>query len=157
VCFRSDAKRTFWRQSHTLHPHADQVRDPRFTSGAPVFDPRDLVPVKDELGRRVRGEGASVCQATALFARSRPPFYAAQAAWERAGSSGWLPVPPGPRQAHPLTDELITELPPLAQTMASAELAVWVPQPRNLSVHPRSLERARTRAAQQGGPSSGSP
>jgi transposase len=153
VFFMSDEKLTFLRQSHTLHPHPDQVRDPLFTSGSPFFDPRDLVQVKYELLRRVRVDGYAVSDATALFALSRPTFYAAQAAWERAGISGLLPVPPGPRHAHKLTEEIITELQPLAKTMSSAELAVWLQQHRNLSVHPRSIERALKRAAKKGGPS----
>jgi hypothetical protein len=49
----SDEKLTILRQSHTLHPRPDQVRDPLFTSGSPFFDPRDLVQVKYELLRRV--------------------------------------------------------------------------------------------------------
>ena len=46
VFFMSDEKRTFLRQSQSLHPHPDQVRDPLFTSGSPFFDPHDLVQVK---------------------------------------------------------------------------------------------------------------
>ena len=100
-------------QSHTLHPHPEQVRDPLFTSGSPFFDPRDLVQVKYELLRRVRVEGDSVSQATALFGLSRPTFYTAQAAWERAGLLGLLPEPTGPRQAHKLTQEIVALLLPL--------------------------------------------
>src|SRR5260221_10900459 len=81
----SDEKLKALRQSHALHPHPDQVRDPLFTSGSPFFDPRDLVQVKYELLRRVRVEGYSVSHATSLFALSRPTFYAAQTSWEQAG------------------------------------------------------------------------
>ena len=91
----SDEKLALLRQSHTLHPHPETVRDPLFTSGSPFFDPRDLVQVKYELLRRVRVDGSSVAQATALFALSRPTFYAAQAAWEQAGIAGLLPQPLG--------------------------------------------------------------
>ena len=150
----SDEKLTFLRQSHTLHPHPERVRDPLFTSGSPFFDPRDLVQVKYELLRRVRVDGHSVSDATTLFALSRPTFYAAQSAWEHAGISGLLPHPTGPRHAHKLTEEIIRELQPLAKTMSSAELAVWLQEQRNLSVHPRSIERALTRVAKKGGPSS---
>src|SRR5437660_10523761 len=94
--FMSDEKLALLRQSHTLHPHPDQVRDPLFTSGSPFFDPRDLVQVKYELLRRVQVEGDSVAHATALFALSRPTFYTAQTAWQRAGLSGLLPEPTGP-------------------------------------------------------------
>ena len=149
----SDEKLTFLRQSHTLHPHPERVRDPLFTSGSPFFDPRDLVQVKYELVRRVRVDGSSVSDATALFALSRPTFYAAQAAWERSGLLGLFPEPTGPRHAHKLTDEIVAELQPLAKTMSAVELAVWLREQRSLSVHPRSIERALARTAKKRGPS----
>lgn len=152
--FMSDEKLTLLRQSHTLHPHPDQVRDPLFTSGSPFFDPRDLVQVKYELVRRVRVDGYTVADATALFALSRPTFYAAQAALEQSGISGLLPAPTGPRHAHKLTDEIVSELQPLAKTMSSAQLARWLQERHHLSVHPRSIERALARTAQKGGSSS---
>ena len=152
VCM-SDEKRDILRQSHTLHPHPDQVRDPLFISGSPFFDPRDLVQVKYELLRRVRVEGYSVSHATALFAVSRPTFYAAQSAWEHAGVIGLLPEPTGPRHAHKLTDELIARLQPLTKTMSPAQLAAWLQEQEHLTVHPRSIERAFARKAQKGGPS----
>jgi transposase len=152
--FMSDEKLAILRQSHTLHPHPEEVRDPLFTSGSPFFDPRDLVQVKYELLRRVRVDGYAVSDAAALFALSRPTFYAAQAAWEQAGVSGLLPAPTGPRHAHKLTDEIITELQPLAKTMSSAQLAVWLQEQRSLAVHPRSIDRALKRVAKKGGSSS---
>lgn len=147
----SDEKLKALRQSHALHPHPDQVRDPLFTSGSPFFDPRDLVQVKYELLRRVRVDGASVSQATSLFALSRPTFYTAQAAWERSGLFGLFPEPTGPRHAHKLTDEIVAELQPLAKTMSVGELVIWLREQRSLSVHPRSIERALAKTAKKGG------
>ena len=149
--FMPDEKLNFLRQSHTLHPHPERVRDPLFTSGSPFFDARDLVQVKYELLRRVRVDGYSVSDATALFALSRPTFYAAQSAWEQAGLSGLLPVKTGPRGAHKLTDEIMRDLLPLSKTMSSTELASWLEAHRSLIVHPRSIERALKRAAKKGG------
>jgi transposase len=147
----ADEKLRALRQSRTLHPHPEQVRDPLFTSGSPFFDPRDLVQVKYELLRRVRVDGYSVSQATALFALSRPTFYAAQSAWEQAGIGGLLPQSTGPRRAHKLTEELVAQLRPLAKTMSAAELAEWLHEQRGLSVHPRSIERALARSLRQKG------
>jgi transposase len=147
----SDEKLRALRQSRTLHPHPEQVRDPLFTSGSPFFDPRDLVQVKYELLRRVRVDGYAVSQATALFALSRPTFYAAQSAWEQAGMSGLLPQSTGPRHAYKLIDEIVAELQPLTKTMSAAELAVWLQEQRGLSVHPRSIERALARHQHQKG------
>src|SRR2546427_875092 len=147
----SDEKLRALRQSHTLHPHPDQVRDPLFSSGSPFFDPRDLVQVKYELLRRVRVDDYSVVQATSLFALSRPTFYTALAAWEQAGIAGLLPQPTGPRHAHKLTEEIITQIRPLAKTMSPVQLAEWLQEQHHLTVHPRSIERALARKAQKGG------
>src|SRR5437667_291410 len=133
----SDEKLKALRQSHALHPHPDQVRDPLFTSGSPFFDPHDLVQVKYELLRRVRVDGDSVSHATSLFALSRPTFYAALAAWERSGLLGLLPEPTGPRQAHKLTDEGRVLLRPRASTLSSTQLAKWFGDERQVRVHPR--------------------
>jgi len=149
----ADEKLQALRQSYTLHPHPEQVRDPLFTSGSPFFDPRDLVQVKYELLRRVRVDGDSVSHATSLFALSRPTFYAAQSAWERSGMVGLLPEPTGPHHRHKLTEDILAQLVPLAKTMSPAELAVWLHEQRHLSVHPRSIERALKRKAQKGGAS----
>jgi transposase len=147
----SDEKLKALRQSHTLHPHPDQVRDPLFTTGSPFFDSHDLVQVKYELLRRVQVEGDSVTHATAQFALSRPTFYAAQAAWERAGLAGLVPEPTGPRQGHKLTDEMVHLLRERSATMSSTELAAWLREEHHLVVHPRSIERALARAAKKGG------
>ncbi len=147
----SDEKFQALRQSHTLHPHPDQVRDPLFTAGSPFFDSRDLVQVKYELLRRVQVEGDSIAHATTLFALSRPTFYTAQAAWERTGLIGLLPEVTGPRHAHKLTAEILELLQPLACSLSSTELATWLREERHLIVHPRSIERALKRAGQKGG------
>jgi transposase len=149
----SDEKLKALRQSHTLHPHPEQVRDPLFTSGSSFFDPRDLVQVKYELLRRVRVEGDSVSHATALFALSRPTFYAAQAAWERSGLVGLLPELTGPRHGFKLTEEILELLEPRASSLSATELAAWLREEQHLSVHPRSIERALKRAAKKGGTS----
>ena len=147
----SDGKLENLRRSHTLHPHPDQVRDPLFTTGSAFFDPRDLVQVKYELLRRVRVDGESVSHAVSLFALSRPTFYAAQAAWERAGLIGLLPELTGPRHAHKLTEDILALLRPRAATMSSTELAAWLREAHQVIVHPRSIERALKRAAKKGG------
>jgi transposase len=149
----SDEKLKALRQSHTLHPHPEEVRDRLFTTGSPFFDPRDLVQVKYELLRRVHVEEDSVTHAATLFALSRPTFYAAQAAWERAGLVGLTPEPTGPRHGHKLTEEILELLRPQAATMSSTELAAWLREEQHLIVHPRSIERALQRAAKKGGPS----
>jgi transposase len=147
----TDTKLEALRQAQTLHPHPERVRDPLFLGGSVFFDPRDLIQVKYELLRRVRVEGDSVSHATALFGLSRPTFYAAQAAWERAGLAGLVPERTGPRQGHKLTEEVVALLRPQASTHSSRQLADWLHEQLQLDVHPRSIERALARAEKKGG------
>ncbi len=147
----SDEKLALLRQSHTLHPHPDRVRDPLFTSGSPFFDPRDLVQVKYELLRRVWVDGDAVAHATSLFALSRPTFYAAQTSWEQAGIVGLLPEPTGPRHAHKLSGAIGTLL--RCQRRFPTSTGAVGTREHHLTVHPRSIERALARSAKKGGPS----
>jgi transposase len=149
----SKEKQAFLRQSHTQHPRPDQVRDPLFTSGSLFFDPCDLVQVKYELLRRVHVDGETVAHATRLFALSRPTFYAAEAAWQQRGIVGLLPEPPGPRQAYKLTEEIVSQLRLQAATCSSSQLVLWLEEHYQLTVHPRSIERALKRSEKKGGPS----
>ena len=102
-----DPKIRSFQQQGTLNPRPKAVRDPLFLQDD-FFDPRDLVQVKYEMLRRVRTEGQSVTDATANFGFSRPSFYQAQSAFEHDGLSGLVPHKRGPKQAHKLTQEVLT-------------------------------------------------
>jgi hypothetical protein len=55
------------------------------------FDPHDAAQVKYEMLRRVRVDDQPVTAATRAFGFSRPTFYQAHEAFERAGLPGLLP------------------------------------------------------------------
>src|SRR5439155_8842195 len=113
------------------------------------FDPHDVVQVKYEMLRRVRAETASVSDTAPAFGLSRPAFYQARAAFERAGLPGLLPRKRGPRGPHKLTDELLSELAALRRADGSVpsggELAVHLQTERGITAHPRSIERSLVR------------
>ena len=143
----TDPKAETLRQRGCLHPHPDKVADELFTSNA-FFDPRDLLQIKYEMLRRVRLDGDTISQTAARFGLSRPVFYQAQAAYAEGGLAALLPKKPGPRRAHKLSEAVIETLrelrhqDPHANAMTLAELLrVRV----GVSVHPRSIERARVR------------
>ena len=56
-----------------------------------------------------------VSDAAADFGFSRPSFYAARAAFQRAGLPGLLPQKRGPRQPHKLTDDVLAFLATVAR------------------------------------------
>jgi transposase len=150
-----DDKARALRAVGAFHRHATAVTDPLFRGGQPFFDARNLVQVKYELLRRVHVDGASVVQATAAFALSRPTFYAAQAAWQARGLSGLLPARPGPRGGHKLTADVLVflaEQRAQAPRLPVAQLVRLVEERFGLAVHRRSVERALARQAKGGRP-----
>jgi transposase len=141
---KPDPKAEALRESRTLNPRPEAVTDEAFTA-SDFFDPRDLVQVKYEMLRRVRVERASVTEVTQAFGFSRPVFYQAQVLYHRAGLPGLIPLRPGPRQAHKLSELVVDFLvqhrlrDPLLRAPALSEL---VREHFGLVVHPRSIERA---------------
>lgn len=133
------------RRQHALNPRPQAVRDPAFTAGNPFFDANDLVQVKYEMLRRVRTEGKSVTDAAADFGFSRPSFYQAQSAFEQDGLAGLVPHKRGPKQAHKLTDEVLTFIGEVRQKEPSIrlpDLVKRIQQRFGTKVHPRSIERS---------------
>ena len=131
------------------------MRDPAFTADGPFFDPEDLVQVKYEMLRRVREDGRQVSETSAAFGFSRPSFYAAQAAFQKAGLPGLVPQRPGPRRAHKLSGpvlELLDEALAAEPALSSAALSGLLWERLALRVHPRSIERALARRAKTGAP-----
>jgi transposase len=102
----NDPKTQALRQSGTLNPRPQNVRDELFREEE-FFDARDLLQVKYEMLRRVSQEGHSISQAAASFGFSRPSFYQAQSAFETSGVAGLVPQKRGPRQGHKLTTEIL--------------------------------------------------
>ena len=135
------------RNAGVLNPRPQVVRAPWFERSV-FFDPNDLVQVKYEMLRHARQDGVNKAEAAALFGLSRPTYYQAEAAFERAGMAGLLPRTRGPKSAHKLTDEVILLIEQHRQAggpLQARSLAVLVQSKLGLSVHPRSIERALAR------------
>jgi transposase len=147
-----DPKVTALRESRTLNPRPEAVRDEQF-SGSDFFDARDLVQVKYEMVRRVQVDGEAVSHAAAAFGFSRPSYYEAAAALARDGLPGLVPDKPGPRQGHKLTDEVLDHAEALLASDAAlrpADLVEALRERFGVQVHHRSVERALARRRQGG-------
>jgi transposase len=145
---KPDAKEAALAETRTLNPRPEAVRDEQFASSE-FFDARDLVQVKYEMVRRVRVDGEPVTQTAAAFGFSRPSYYEAAAVVDRDGLGGLVPAKPGPRRAHKLTGEVVAYVQQLREqdpTLGSARLAAAIAEQFAIRVHPRSVERALTRA-----------
>jgi len=142
-----ETKRDRLRRLGVLNPRPEAVRAPWF-HGSGFFDPDDLLQVKYEMLRHARQDGVNKAQAAALFGLSRPTYYQAEAAFERAGLAGLLPRARGPKSAHKLTDEvmrLIEQQRRAGAPLQARSLAALVQSTLGVSVHPRSIERAMAR------------
>ena len=131
------------RRQSNLNPCPEKVTDPLFEQDE-FFDPRDLMPVKYEMLRRVRVDDQAISKAAANFGFSRPAFYAILQASERYGLSGLLPKKRGPQRRHKLTDEIVDYLNDTIrrQGRLTAPLLVERVQKRfGVKLHPRSIER----------------
>ena len=148
---REDPKLEALRQRGTLNPRPGEVTDSLFATDS-FFDRRDLVQVKYEMLRRVQSEGKSVTEAVAAFGFSRPSFYQAQSAFGLDGLAGLVPHKRGPKQAHKLTEEVLTFIFEARQQdplVRPGELARRIHQRFGTTVHPRSIQRAVLRYQQK--------
>jgi transposase len=139
-----DAKFEALQRQGTLNPRPKEIRDELFLQDE-FFDPRDLVQVKYEMLRRVQAEGQSVTNASANFGFSRPSFYQALSAFEQDGLAGLVPHKRGPKQAHKLTEEVLTFIGEMRQKEPSVrlpDLVKLIQERFGIRVHPRSIERS---------------
>lgn len=147
-----EAKAQALRLRGALNARPQDVTHELFAT-SDFFDPHDMVQVKYEMLRRVRVDGWSITKASAAFGLSRVSFYEAQQAFARDGMAGLLPKPRGPKGAHKLTEPImafIRQQRRRDRTLRTPALAAMVQDRFDLSVHPRSIERALSRG-QKGG------
>jgi hypothetical protein len=153
---RADPKLEALRERGALHPHPEHVRDPRFGESE-FYDPHDLVQVKYEMLRRVQVDKQPVTESCSAFGLSRPVFYKSQQALAKEGLPGLVPKKRGPRGAHKLTQEvmeLIERARAEDRSVRPPSLAELVRERFNLTVHPRTIQRALVRRAEKKRPRS---
>jgi len=135
------------RKRNALHPNPGRVTSELFAT-SPFFDPHDAVQVKYEMLRRVRIDDQSVVRAVEEHGYTRPTFYEAKDAFEQDGIAGLLPKKRGPHSAHKLSIEImkfVDELLDGRPLLNSRDIADEIFKRFDISVHPRSVERARAR------------
>lgn len=144
---RDDAKTAALRAAGGLHPHPETVQDEAFAQHE-FFDPRDRVQVKYEMLRGHRVDGRPVTAVAVAFGVSRQAFYKADTVFTAQGIPGLLPRPRGPQRAHKCTDEVLDFV---ARWRAdhpadrAARVAEAVQRQFEVTIHPRSLDRALAR------------
>jgi transposase len=142
-----DPKLRSLREQGVLNPRPQAVTDELFAAGE-FFDPRDLVQVKYEMLRRVEKDEQSVTEAAAKFGFSRPSFYQAQSALAQRGLAGLIPFKRGPKQARKLSAAILEFIRQARQddpSLSARDLARGVQERFEVTVHPRTIERALAR------------
>ncbi len=139
-----DKKADHLKTLGALNPHPERVIRPDFQSGV-FFDPQDLIQVKYEMLRLVMIEGSCKAQAAIQFGMSRQTFYQTEVAYRLSGIAGFLPHQRGPKSAHKLDAQLMVFINSnLAskKPIGASKLARLIRDQFDISVHPRSIERA---------------
>lgn len=137
-------KTTALLEEGTLNAAPEKVGDPKFQQSE-FFDPRDIVQVKYEMLRRVVVEHASVTDTTEEYGVSRPTYYETKATFDTSGIAGLVPKKRGPRGPHKLHGEVLAFLEKhvrAGEPIRARALATLIRQEFDLTVHPRTIERA---------------
>lgn len=145
--FSADPKAEALHEQGSLNSRPEDVRDSLFQENE-FFDPRDLVQVKYEMLRRYQSEGASAASASQTFGFSRVTFYQTLKQFRENGIAGLLPKLRGPKGAHKLSQELVVFMEKALAEDPSLRLVMLAERIKthfNISVHPRSIERALAR------------
>ena len=126
-----------------MHPHPEAVTAQVFRAGAPFFLAADKVQVKYEMLRAHLVDGVSATEASASHGYSRGGFYLVLASFTEQGMSGLLDERRGRRGPLRLTDEIVSFLRAAPRETSGAQLVREVEQRFGVSLHRRTVERAR--------------
>ena len=126
-----------------VHPHPEAVTAQVFRADGPFFLAADKVQVKYEMLRAHVVDGVSATEVAASHGYSRGGFYLVLASFTEQGMTGLLDERRGRRGPLRLTDEIVQYLRAAPRQTSGAQLAREVEQRFGVSLHRRTVERAR--------------
>jgi transposase len=136
-------RRRILEQAGLVHPRPEAVSAPLFNGRESFFLALDKVQVKYEMLRAHVIDGLSATGAAEQHGYSRAAFYLITTAFEQAGMRGLLDEPRGRRGPLKLTAELVEFVASADPTLSGAQLALEVESRFGVSLHRRTIERAR--------------
>lgn len=136
-------RRRILEQVGLLHPRPEAVTAPLFDGRKSFFLDLDKVQVKYEMLRAHVLDGLSATAAAEQHGYSRAAFYLITAAFGEAGMRGLLDERRGRRGPLKLTPEVVAFLAAADRTVSGAELAAEIERRFGVSLHRRTIERAR--------------
>ncbi len=138
-----ESRRSELERAGLVHPSPQAVTAALFLDGGPFFLALDKVQVKYEMLRAHVVERVSVTEAAAAHGYSRGGFYLVSAAFAEKGMAGLLDERRGRRGPLRLTDEIVRFLRAEPGESSGAALAREVEARFGVSLHRRTVERAR--------------
>ena len=144
---KPDAKSEALAQDGVLNPNPEAVRDALF-AGNLFFDAKDLVQVRYEMVRRHRIDGVAISEISTNFGITRPTFYKALRALQKAGLPGLLPNQRGPKDGHKISAKVVAfvvDLKAAKPNLTTSQCLQEIETRFGIKVHRRSLERALAR------------
>lgn len=126
-----------------VHPNPEAVTAALFGGGRPFFLAEDKVQVKYEMLRAHLVDGLSVTSSAAVHGYSRPAFYLVAAAFEERGMAGLLDERRGRRGPLKVSPEIEAFIAGADPAASGGELAARISAEFGVSLHRRTIERAR--------------
>ena len=136
----------------TLNQTPESVSDPMFVAGD-FFDARDLLQVRYEMVRLVRGDKATLAQAATRFGVSRATCFRMVKAFDSGGLQGLIPAPRGPRGPHKITPQILRFVDDYRARhgrVGARRLVPLIEAEFGVRIHPRGLEKALERIKKVG-------
>lgn len=127
-----------------VHPNPQAVTAPLFDGRLSFFLAEDKVQVKYEMLRAHWVDGVNVSSAAAKHGYSRASFYLVAASFSEAGMAGLLDERRGRRGPVKLRPEIVDFISEAGPGQSGAELAKAIASKFGVSLHRRTIERART-------------
>lgn len=128
-----------------LHSDPAAVTAPLFAGRRPFFLAADKVQVKYEMLRAHVVDGLSVSEAAASHGYSRPAYYLVADSFGEAGMTGLVDERRGRRGPLKLNAEILAFIRSADPNWSSPALAQAIVQRFSVSLHRRTIERARHR------------
>ncbi len=128
-----------------VHPNPEGVTAALFDGRVPFFLAEDKVQVKYEMLRAHVVDDVSVTSAAATHGYSRASFYLVASSFDESGMTGLLDERRGRRGPVKLRSEVLEFITGADPGSSGAELAEAVASQFGVSLHRRTIERARRR------------
>ncbi len=138
-------RRRALEEAGLVHPRPETVTAALFDGSGAFFLPDDKVQVKYEMLRSHVVDGVPVTTAAAAHGYSRAAFYLVASAFDEAGMTGLLDERRGRRGPVKVSPEIAAFILEADPDLSGADLAAQIARDYGVSLHRRTVERARRR------------